>query len=102
MLEKIAGVALITKQWAILLMEADFNCHNKLIFGKRMLDLASEYKLIPDKIYSGKGRTAEEAILQKVLAYDIAHQTRAPYDGAGLKSTKSTQKLGQLHATTTS
>ena len=41
MLKKIAGVALVTKQRAILLLEADFNCHNKLIFGKRMLDLAS-------------------------------------------------------------
>ena len=44
MLKKIAGVALVTKQRAILLLEADFNCHNKLIFGKRMLDLASEYR----------------------------------------------------------
>ena len=59
MLEKIAGVALVTKQRAILLLEADFNCHNKLIFGKRMLDLADEYNIIPDKIYSAKGRTAE-------------------------------------------
>ena len=41
MLKKIAGVALVTKQRTILLLEADFNCHNKLIFGKRMLDLAS-------------------------------------------------------------
>ena len=56
LLEEIAGVILITKQRAILLMEADFNCHNKLIFGKRMLDLASDYKLIPDKIYSAKGK----------------------------------------------
>ena len=76
LLEKIAGVALITKQRAILLMEADFNCHNKLIFGKRMLDLASDYKLIPDEIYSAKGKTSEDAILHQVLAYDIARQTQ--------------------------
>ena len=44
MLKKIAGVALVIKQRTILLLEADFNCHNKLIFGKRMLDLASEYR----------------------------------------------------------
>ena len=39
-LKKIAGVAIVTKLRAILLMEADFNYHNKLIFGKRMMDLA--------------------------------------------------------------
>ena len=40
MLEKIAGLALVSKLRAILLMEADFNMHNKLIFGKRMLERA--------------------------------------------------------------
>ena len=79
MLEKIAGVALVTKLRAILLMEADFNCHNKLIFGKRMLNLAREHNLVPDEIYSEKGRTAEDAILTQVLAYDIARQQRAPF-----------------------
>ena len=32
LLEKIAGVALVTKQRAILLMEADFNCHIFILF----------------------------------------------------------------------
>ena len=40
MLENIAGLALVNKLRAILLMEADFNFHNKLIFGCRMLDAA--------------------------------------------------------------
>ena len=40
MLEKIAGVTVVTKLRAILLMEADFNCHNRLIFGDRMTKLA--------------------------------------------------------------
>lgn len=65
MLEKIAGIALVSKLWAILLMEADFNFHNKLIFGKRMMDLARRHKLVPDKIYSEKGRTAEDAVEKK-------------------------------------
>jgi hypothetical protein len=37
-MEKIAGVAMLTKLRAILLLEADFNQHNKLIFQHRMLD----------------------------------------------------------------
>ena len=40
MLEKIAGVALVTKLREILLMEADFSFHNRLIFGDRMMKLA--------------------------------------------------------------
>ena len=47
MLKKIAGIALVTKQRVILLLEADFNYQNKLIFGKRILDLASEYNILP-------------------------------------------------------
>jgi hypothetical protein len=34
MLEKMFGCALITKLWSILLMEADFNATNKIIYGK--------------------------------------------------------------------
>ena len=78
MLEKVAGVALVTKLRAILLMEADFNFHNRLIFGKRMLDLARKHGIVPPEIYSEKGRTAEDAVLHQVLAYDIARQTKAP------------------------
>jgi len=78
MLEKIAGVASITKLRAILLLEADFNFHNKLIFGSRMLDLARQNDLVPEEIYNEKGRTAEDAILQQVLMYDTARITKRP------------------------
>ena len=74
LLEKIAGVALVTKLRAILLMEADFNCHNKLIFGSRMMALGREYGLVPDEIFSAKGKTAEDAILLQTLVYDYARQ----------------------------
>ena len=45
-LEKIAGCALVNKFRATLLMEADFNFHNKLIFGKRMIDSMQKESLI--------------------------------------------------------
>jgi hypothetical protein len=35
MLEKMLGVTLVTKLRAILLMEADFNATNKIIYGNR-------------------------------------------------------------------
>ena len=73
MLEKIAGVAAVTKLRAILLMEADFNFHNKLIFGKRMLDLARAHDLVPEEIYSAKGKTLEDAILHQVCTTSLGN-----------------------------
>ena len=63
MLEKIAGVALVTKLRAILLMETDFNFHNKLIFGTRMMNLARDNGMVPEEIYNEKGKTAEDTNL---------------------------------------
>ena len=37
MLEKMFGVRLVSKLRAILLMEADFNAANKIVYGNRML-----------------------------------------------------------------
>ena len=65
MLEKIAGVAVVTKLRAILLMEVDFNCHNKIIFEDRMMKLAREHGLVPEEIYSEKGKTPEDVIYNK-------------------------------------
>ena len=50
MLEKIFGRKLVSKLRAILLMEADFNSANKLVYGVNMLDNARKYKLMPDEI----------------------------------------------------
>jgi hypothetical protein len=52
MLEKMFGCALITKLRFILLMEANFNATNKIIYGQRMLHQVRKYKLIPEEIYS--------------------------------------------------
>jgi hypothetical protein len=78
MLEKILGCALITKLRSILLMEADFNATNKLIYGNRMLATARKHKLIPEEICSEKNRLADNGSLTKVLFYDIVRQTCLP------------------------
>ncbi len=54
MLEKILGVTLVTKLRAVILMEADFNASNKIIYGVRMMGQARKYSMIPDEIYSEK------------------------------------------------
>ena len=72
MLEKIAGIALVNKLRAILLMEADFNFHNKLIFRKRMLDQARSNGTIPAEQYSEKQSTSEDGSYDKILQSDIS------------------------------
>jgi hypothetical protein len=79
MLEKMFGCALITKLRSILLMEADFNATNKIIYWQRMLNQMRRYKLIPEEIYSKRNRLADDGTLaKKVLFYDIIRQTRWP------------------------
>ena len=57
------SVKLITKLRTILLMEADFNTANKMVYGDKMLGNAHKYKLMPDEIYNERGRTANDGAL---------------------------------------
>ena len=77
-LEKSPGNCLVTKLRAILLMEADFNANNKIIFGDRMMEVVRKHNLMADEIFSERGRTAEDGALSKVLFYDIVRQFRLP------------------------
>ena len=65
MIEKIAGVVPVSKLCAILRIEADFNFHNKLVFGQRMMDLAREHKKVLEEIYSEKGKLQKMSSSQK-------------------------------------
>ena len=71
MLEKKLGCTLVEKLRAILLMEADFNFKNKLIYGCRMLDGTRKYMFGPEEIYSEHGKTADDGSLSMTLFYDI-------------------------------
>ena len=83
MLQKLYGCSLITKLRSILLMEADFNGANKLVFGSWMLEKARRNGLMPEEIFSKRNKMADDGTLTKVLTYDIIRQTRRP---AGLAS----------------
>ncbi len=78
MLEKMFGCALITKLWSILLMEADFNATNKIIYRQRMLQTARKYKLMPEEVFSKRNHLADNRTFIKVLFCVIVHQTRLP------------------------
>jgi hypothetical protein len=76
MLEKTAGCRLLSKLRSILLMEADYNANNKIIYGVRMMDNVRKYGLVEEEIYSEQGKTAEDGALAKVLFYDIVRWSR--------------------------
>ena len=48
MLEKIAGVALMNKLRAILLIEGDYNYFNKWVFGREAINVLYEMGYIPE------------------------------------------------------
>ena len=76
MLEKKLGCTLLAKLRAIRLMEADFNHSNKEIFGSRMLDNVRKYGLMPEEIYSERGKVPDDGTLAKVIFNDVVRQTR--------------------------
>jgi hypothetical protein len=78
MLEKIAGVALVNKLRAILLMEADYNFYNKFVFGFKALDILYDNSYIPEDQYSQRESTAEDARLDNRLTMDLSRQQRIP------------------------
>ncbi|KAL7464310.1 hypothetical protein ACHAXS_004647 [Conticribra weissflogii] len=76
MLEKELGVNLVSKLRAILLMEADFNATNKIIYGNRMLQSVRNNHLMPEEIFSERGKTSVDGTLSKILFYNISRQLR--------------------------
>jgi hypothetical protein len=78
MLEKTLGITLVTKLRAILLMEADFNTTNKIIYRNRMMVKAREHDLMPEEIFREKNRMADNGTLSKTLFCNLARQARAP------------------------
>ena len=78
MLEKVAGVALVNKLRAILLMEGDFNFFNKWTFGHMAMNELYRIDFIPQDQYSQRGFTAEDARMDSRLTTDLSRQLRHP------------------------
>jgi hypothetical protein len=78
MLEKIAGVCLVEKLRAIQLYKGDFNCFNHFIFGRAAMDTLTKNDYLPEKLFSQKGCTAEDAKFDKTLMADLSTQARLP------------------------
>ena len=54
MLEKTLGVTLVSKLWAILLIETGFNASNKIMYSMRRMQSMCAHQLMPEEIYSKK------------------------------------------------
>jgi hypothetical protein len=78
MLEKTLSITLVTKLCAILLMEADYNVRNKIVYGDRMIKNARGHHLMPKEIFSEKNCMADDGTLCKTLFYNIIQQARVP------------------------
>ena len=74
MLEKTLGVTLVLKLRAILLMEADFDATNTIVYSDRMMTNVRKCNLMPEQIFSEKNRMADDGTLCKTLFYDITRQ----------------------------
>jgi hypothetical protein len=88
MLEKVLGCTLVTKLRAILLMEADFNATNKMIYGKRMMESTRQHGWMQEEVFSEKNREPVDGTMAKILFYDVTRQARIP---AALASVDATQ-----------
>ena len=78
MLEKIAGVFLVEKLWAIQLYEVDYNFFQQFIFGEEAIKLLVDGGFLPEEHFSQKGSTAEDAKFEKTLMTDLSCQARHP------------------------
>ena len=56
-------------------MEADFNFAKKMMCGVRIMDNVRKHYMIPEEIFSEKGKTADNGLLAKVLFFDIIRQS---------------------------
>lgn len=79
MIKKVAGVIKVKKLWAILLMEADFNFFNGLMFTKRMMHQVEAKDWIPLECYgSRKNYEAIDVAVNRCLIGDLLQQKCIP------------------------
>ena len=72
MLEKVAGNIKVDKLRAILLMEAEFNFLNKLIFGNRLIQAVTANHRLPKELYGGlNNQSAQEVAINRRLLLDL-------------------------------
>ena len=75
MLEKKPGVIKVTILRAILLLEADFNGVNKILFNTRLIPSMEQAHIIPKEIIGGRrAQSAIQLAVNKKLISNITNQ----------------------------
>ena len=79
MLEKSHNNISVTKLRTILLLKADFNALNKIVFNIRLIPLLEHKESIPHEIIGGRwNQSAIYVVINKKLTADIANQWKLP------------------------
>lgn len=77
MIEKLEGVIRVDKLRALLLMEADFNSLNKLIFSSRMIKSAEDNNSMPEELFGGRQNLSAQLVaVNRRLVTDTFRQKR--------------------------
>ena len=80
MLEKKPNEIAVSKLRVILLLEADFNTANKIIFNTRLIPQMEDRNKIPREIVgSHRSQSAIHITVNKKLIADISNQSETPY-----------------------
>ena len=96
LLEKLAGVCLVEKLRYIQLYEADFNFFQQFIFGQEALNNLTEQELLPEKHFSKKRSTAEDAKFDKTLKADNLRQARTPMSNVSVDTTQCYDRVNHV------
>ena len=79
MLEKSKGYINVRKLKAILLLEADFNTLNKIVFNTKLMPSLERTNSIPYEIIGERrGQSSLHVALNKKLVCDISNQQKQP------------------------
>ena len=65
------------------------------------MELARQHGMVPEEVYSKKGKTAEDAILHQVLIYDLARQLRRPLLVASVDTSQCYDRIAHAMASLT-
>ncbi len=95
-IEKVAGVVLVEKLRAILLMEARYIFFNKWVFGFKAIDRLYLDNYIPYDQYSQRENTAEDARLDSRPTYDISCQLKFPMATVSVDADKCYDRINHI------
>ena len=72
------GICFVEKLQANQLYKADFNCYNRFMFGKAVMENLNSIGYAPKELFSQKGSTNKDAKIDKFLMANLSRQACHP------------------------